>query len=153
MNTKTLLAFLLALPNADVHLANDSALKQLRNKLVQVNQQPEISRTDWENIQGKLMAILEKNAALNQFYQETQAQLENVDITSDLLPTQAELEAANQDNRKMGTLGFPPGKLSTHLESNEIINIGIVILSNDEPAKVSKTLLQQLSDWLKQKVK
>ncbi|GEM_PF-1343191 len=43
MNTKTLLAFLLALPNADVHPANDSALKRLRNKLLQVNQQPEIS--------------------------------------------------------------------------------------------------------------
>ncbi|MEK8021648.1 MAG: hypothetical protein VSS75_032635, partial [Candidatus Parabeggiatoa sp.] len=74
MNTKTLLAFLQAL-RADADLKNDSAIKQLRNKLVQVNQQSEIFPKDWENIQGKLTNILENNTAINQLYQETQAQL------------------------------------------------------------------------------
>ncbi len=157
MDIKTLLAFFLALPNADTDLANDPALKQLRNKWVQVNQKPEVTPKDWENIQGKLMAILENNAALSQFYQETQAQLEGVEITSDLLPTQAELEAEKSADRKMGTLGYLPGEPPpTHdTESKEILNlvidIGIVILSHDEPKKVSHTLFQRLIDRLKRK--
>ncbi len=156
MDTKILLAFFLALPNAETDLANDPALKQLRNKLDQVNQKPEITPKDWENIQGKLTAILkdnENNAALNQFYQEILAQLENVEITSDLLPTQAELEAEKTAVRKMGTLGYLPDEPPPihDTESKEILNIGIVILSHDEPKKVSQTLLQRLSDCLKRK--
>ena len=157
MDTKILLAFFLALPNAETDLANDPALKQLRNKLDQVNQKPEITPKDWENIQGKLTAILEDNPALNQSYQEILAQLENVEITSDLLPTQAELEAEKSADRKMGTLGYLPGEpppihdIKSKENLNIGIDIGIVILSHDEPKKVSQTLLQRLSDWLKRK--
>lgn len=154
MDTKTLLAFLLALPDAD--LANDYAIKQLRNKLIQVKQQAEISSQDWENIQGKLTNILEdeKNIAFKQLYQETQVQLENVEITSDLLPTRAELELAKPSNRKMGTLGYHFDKPEhSERENDEILNLAIVVLSNDKPATTSKTLLQKLTDFLKRKSK
>lgn len=150
---KKLLAFLLALPaGTDADLANDTALKQLRNKLKLINQS-EITPKDWKNIQGKLQAILvnEKYATLSQLYQQTLAELEDVDITSDLLPTQAELTAIQSANREVGTLGFPPGK--PELESNEIINLAIIVLSHDEPAKTSQTLLQRLTDFLKKAFK
>ncbi|MDM8559669.1 hypothetical protein [Candidatus Parabeggiatoa sp. HSG14] len=152
MDTKTLLAFLLALPaSTDTELANNSALKQLCNKLELLNRKSEITPKDWENIQGKLAAILESNAPLNQLYQERKAQLEGVEITSDLLPTLAELEAAKPANRKLGKLGYHPGEPpgDWDFKNNEITNIVTVVLSNEQPAKTSQTLLQKLIDLLK----
>ncbi|HAI70252.1 MAG TPA: hypothetical protein DCM38_12555 [Gammaproteobacteria bacterium] len=155
MNTKTLLAFLQALPaSTDANLTNDSAIKQLRNKLVQVNQQSEIFPKDWENIQGKLTNILENNTAINQLYQETQAQLEGVDITPDLLPTAAELKAVQPPNRQIGTLGYHPGPDSnSDSENYEIINLAIIVLNDEKPATTSQSLLQRLNAFLKQKPK
>ena len=155
MNTKTLLAFLQALPaSTDADLTNDSAIKQLRNKLVQVNQQSEIFPKDWENIQGKLTNILENNTAINQLYQETQAKLEALDITPDLLPTAAELKAVQPPNRQIGTLGYHPGPDSnSDSESHEIINLAIIVLNDEKPATTSQSLLQRLNAFLKQKPK
>jgi hypothetical protein len=154
MDTKTLLAFLLALPASnDAELANNSGLKQLCNKLELLNRKSEITPKDWENIQGKLTTILENNAALSQLYQERKAQLEDVEITSDLLPTLAELEAAKPANRKLGKLGYHPGEPpgDWDFKNNEVTNLGVVILSNEQPAKMSQTLLQKLIDLLKKR--
>ena len=148
MNSKTLLAFLRTLSSADTNLTNDPALKQLRNKLELLGQKSEITPQAWENIQSKSMAILENYAPLQQLYQDTKAKLEGVNIPPDLLPTPAELAAAQPANRKVGTLGYHPGKLDD-ARNNEIVNIGIIILSSDEPEKTAQTLLQRLIDWLK----
>jgi hypothetical protein len=154
MDTKTLLAFILALQSADTDIANNTVIKQLANKLTLIRQQPEITPTDWANIQKKLTAILENHASLNQLYQQKKAQLEEVNITPDLLPTPAELKAAKPANRQVGTLGYPPAK--PELDSNEIPNFGVlidtasVILKDKKPAEMSKSLLQRLTDFLKQ---
>jgi len=73
--------------------------------------------------------------------------LENVEITTDLLPTTEELEAAKPKSRKIGTLGFPPGKPDA--KTQEISNIVVTILASEKPSETSKTLLQKLCDFLK----
>ncbi len=150
MNQKNLLAFYIALSSTDTNLVNDQDLKQLRNKLELLKQKSEITSQAWENIQTKLTTILENHAPLQQLYQDTKAKLEAVNITADLLPTPTELAAAQPANRKVGTLGYHPGKLEEG-KNNEIINIGFAILSNPEPQKTAQTLLQRLLDWLKNK--
>jgi len=133
MDTNTLLAFLLALSNPEVDINNTkSLLKQLGNTLYS-------NPDDWEAIKKKLDIILEGNAALNQAYQAARATLEAVegDIPPDLLRS------------GIPRRGYSPGKPDNN--SNEIINIAVVVLSHEQPAEISKTLLQRLRDFLKLK--
>jgi len=148
MNNKTLLAFLLALQETETN----PAWEDLCDKWEILSLKSQITPKNWENLQSKLEAVLKNNAAMNQHYQAFNAQLEKVQITSDLLPTLAELEAVKSDSREVDTLGYHPGKDDG--ESNEVPNIMViayVISSNKAPEKVAKTLLQRLSDWLKRK--
>jgi len=152
MDTKTLLAFLLALPGANVKLANDLALKKIRNKLASFKN-AEITPKDWENLEAKLKTLLEtkKYAALNQLYQKIQAELADINITPNFLPTQAELEAEKPANRRIGKSDLPPSKIN--IDSHEVINIGVVILSHQNPAKTANKLLWRLRVWLKRQRK
>jgi len=150
MNSKTLLAFLLALRETETN----PAWEDLCDKWEALSLKSQITPKNWENLQSKLEAVLKNSAAMNQHYQTFQAQLENVQITSDLLPTLAELEAAKSDSREVDTLGYHPGKDDG--DSNEVPNImkiAYVISSHKEPEKFAKKLLQRLSDWLKRKDK
>ncbi len=150
MNSKTLLAFLLALRETETN----PAWEDLCDKWEALSLKSQITPKNWENLQSKLEAVLKNSAAMNQHYQAFQAQLENVQITSDLLPTLAELEAVKSDSREVDTLGYYPGKDDgENNEINTILKIAYVISSNKAPEKVAKTLLQRLSDWLKRKVK
>ncbi|HID98975.1 MAG TPA: hypothetical protein EYP59_01635 [Thiotrichaceae bacterium] len=156
MNTKTLLAFLQALPaSTDADLTNDSAIKQLGNK-VQLLNPSEMRPNDWGKIQTQIQSLLEteKYAALNQAYQTARAKLETLDITANLLPTPAELKAVQPANRQIGTLGYHPGPDSQsendeESENYEIINLAIIILNDDKPATTSQSLLQRLNAFLK----
>ena len=150
MNQNNLLAFYIALSSTDTNLANDSDFKQLRNKLELLRQKSAITPQAWESIQTKMVAVLNNHESLQQLYQDTQAQLEAINITADLLPTSEELAAAQPTSRKIGTLGHHPGKLEEG-KNHEIINIGLTILSNQEPQKTAQTLLQRLIDWLQNK--
>ncbi len=153
MNPKTLLAFIQALPaSTDSDLTNDSAIKQLGNK-VQLLNPSEMRPNEWGKIQTQLQTILanEKYATLNHAYQATLPKLEAVDITPDLLPTPAELKAVQPANRQIGTLGYHPGPDSEsenddEFENYEIINLAIVVLNDDKPATTSQTLLQRLNE-------
>ncbi len=142
MNTNTLLALLLGLQNAEPEFTEDtkSSLRQL-GRLIQFD-------SDWEDIQEQLDTLLENNTALNQAYQAAKAALDMLErnLLRELLPTQAELELATsaEDDR-----GYIPGKDDG--ESNEIINMMMLVINHDEPVKISKTLLQRLTEFLKLK--
>jgi hypothetical protein len=157
MDSKTLLAFLLILQDMDINLANNQALEQLRDKLDVLSRKPEITPKNWENLQSKLMAILENDATLNQLYQEARAQLEGIEITADLLPTAAELEQATPSSGKVKTLGFKPGKPERDSQNHEIINNAVVvktataILKSENPAETAKALLQRFREVFKLK--
>jgi len=157
MDNKTLLAFLLILQDTDINLANNPALEQLRDKLDVLSRKQEITPKNWENIQAKLAGILKNDATLNQLYQEARAQLEGIEITTDLLPTAAELEQATPSSGKVKTLGFKPGNPERESQNHEIINHAVVvktaaaILKSEMPAETSKILLQRFRDVFKLK--
>jgi hypothetical protein len=155
MNTKTLLAFLQALPaSTDAELTNDSDIRQLCNKL-QLLKPSQINSKDWEKIETHIETLLEtdKYAALNQPYQTALAKLKNLEMTADLLPTRAELKALQPPNRQIGTLGYHAwldSKPENDEESKnyEIINLAIVVLDDEKPATTSQNLLQRLIAFL-----
>ncbi len=93
------------------------------------------------------MNVLEQHTTLNAAYQEINKQLNKIEITTDLLPTSAEIEAITPSSGKIETLGGKPGKDKFY--SNEIVNIVKVIISHQNPPKASKKLLKRLNNLFK----
>ncbi len=132
---------LLALPNQQVDITQiKSSLKQLGNRLYN-------DAEEWEDIQEQLENLLENNAALNQAYQAAKTTLEALEgnIPPDLLPTPNELKEANFSN-EIATRGYLPDKPDT--DSDEIINLTVVVFTHDDLAEMSKTLLQRIREFL-----
>ena len=146
MNTNSLLALSLGLQNPEVDITKTKpSLKQLARII-------ETDVEDWDEIEEQLAIILADNPVLNEEYQTMKSMLDRAgDIPSDLLPTQAELEQVTSlPNTE--TRGYHPGEppKNPELENNEVINISVIVFTNEQPKEVSKTLWQRLVDWLRQ---
>ncbi len=139
-----LLAFLLALQSPQVGtLAKDSATN-LGTKLAT---EPD----DWEDIEDRLETLSKDNPALKTAYQDFQARLQDANLTPEillgLLPTEEEIRAFSPSQKPV-TFSPPPSKPHHPLEG-PIINVALPILKDNMPAQASKTLLQRVSEWLK----
>ncbi|MDM8566344.1 hypothetical protein QUF74_11940 [Candidatus Halobeggiatoa sp. HSG11] len=148
---KNLLAFLIALQNTELNSVNEPNLKELSNELELLSKQTAIITEDWQNIQADMDDILTQHSLLNTSYHKIINQLNNVEITIDLLPTLTEIEAIMPADSKIKTLGGKPGQDKGHSdEINNVLKISKTILNNENPQEASKTLLKQLYEWLQQ---
>ena len=139
MNTNILLALLLGLQEVELTPETKSSLKQL-SRLIKF-------KSDWEDIQEQLDTILANNVALNQNYQVAKGALDALDSQTiwGLLPTKDEIKQTIFLGD--GERGYHPGEYDGK-DNYEIGNDLIMIINQEEPAEVSKTLLQRLRDSL-----
>ena len=145
----TLLALLLALKQLETPLTADE-----QADLDNVGKQLALDPDDWEYIQEGLIAIIEKNPALNQLYQAAKARLETIDgnIPFELLPTEQEQQAEllADENREPVTFGYCEGEPDR--ESDEILSVSINALTKENSAKTAKKLsfLQRIQAFLQE---
>jgi hypothetical protein len=92
---KTLLAVLLALKDLETPLSKEEQ-EAFRNTAEQL----QMDSQSWEDYKLDFLTVIEANPTLNQLYQTALSQLNALssNIPSDLLPTQAELEAVIPTN-------------------------------------------------------
>ncbi|NET27818.1 hypothetical protein [Okeania sp. SIO1I7] len=145
----TLLALLLALKNLETPLSENE-----RNKLVDIGKNLKENPNDQYVIKKELIGILKANDTLKQLYQEAKVKLDTVDrpISSDLLPTDAELENFLPLENKGGKRVYFEGE-PDH-ESKEILNAVYSVLSTPEPEVIAKKLtgLEKLWQFLNQPI-
>ncbi|MGJ5675488.1 MAG: hypothetical protein ACR9NN_18045 [Nostochopsis sp.] len=142
----TLLALLIALEQLQTPLTlhEKEALETTASQLY-------LDPDDWDFIQEGLIASIESNLALYQNYQTALTQLQSVsgNIPSEQMPTQKELETElTSDNKEPTTFGYFEGE--PDLESDEILNVTINVLTSQDPEQAAKKLsfLKRLQNWL-----
>lgn len=147
----TLLALLLALKNLDKPLSEDE-----RKGLANVGQQLRLDPNDWDFIKDDLMSIINANDTLNQLYQQAKAKLDAVNhpISSDLLPTDEELENALPPGSDSGKYNKAYFEGKSDEQSNEILNLTTKIFSTQKPEETTKNLsfLERLWQFLNQPI-
>lgn len=101
---KTLLALVLALK--DVEDVSEDEQDAFRDAADQLQLDPD----SWEDYEADLLRVIQANPKLNQLYQTAKSQLDALssEISSTLLPTQAELEQVIPINQTPATRGFAP---------------------------------------------
>lgn len=148
LDTKKMLALLLTLRNLGENLHEDE-----KAALKNIGQQLKLDPNDKEFIEDNLMAIIEANFSLQYLYQSFINQLNNKNYNSllKLLPTEVELEKELPDNY-CETRGYFQGV--PDLESDEISNVTVVVLTNDDPAAISKNLsfIERIQRYLSQNI-
>ncbi|NEO99681.1 MAG: hypothetical protein F6K58_13580 [Symploca sp. SIO2E9] len=131
----TLLTLLLALKQLETPLTADE-----QARLKTVGEQLELDPDDWDYIKEGLMAVIENNPSLNQFYQTAKAQLDAIDgkIPPELLPTEQELEAQlpADEKQRLVKRGYFEGEAER--ESNEIQNVSTNVLKKDSDKTAKK---------------
>lgn len=143
----TLLALLLALKQLETPLTTDeqAALKT-------AGQQLELDPDDWDYTKEGLMAVIENNPSLAQFYQTAKAKLDAIDgnIPLELLPTELEqeVELLADEKREPVTFGYFEGE--PERESDEILNISINVLTKKDSAQTAKNLsfIKRIQEFL-----
>ena len=133
MNSKTLLAFLYAIPTENVH---DSTFKKLATEL-------KCQPVNWEAVQEKVDDILKTHPKLQQLWTHCKTQLESKTQQAllALLPSQDVLNQYPQPAIRRSGLPGKPDK-----ETIEITNTAVVILQSDNPPALAKQLLQPLPE-------
>jgi hypothetical protein len=142
----TLLALLIALEQLQTPLTPHEK-EALENTASQLYLDPD----DWDFIKEGLITTIQANPTLYQNYQTalTQLQLVNANIPSEQLPTQKELETElTSDNKEPTTFGYFEGE--PDLESDEILNVTINVLTRQDPEQAAKKLsfIKRLQNWL-----
>ncbi|NEP53045.1 MAG: hypothetical protein F6K65_31295, partial [Moorea sp. SIO3C2] len=132
--TITLLALLLALRELKTPLT----LEELAG-LANVGQQLALDPDDWEYIAEGLMAIIQGNEELNEYFQRAKACLETIDsqIPSEVLPTYTELDqelpAISKGPQDFGWKGGSD-------ESDEVLTATIKALETHRPIQAVNQL-------------
>ncbi|MEB3827582.1 hypothetical protein [Phormidium sp. CCY1219] len=155
----SLLSLLLALNRLEVPLTEDES-----TALVDIGEQLMYSPDTWEDIiEPDLMAILEGNPDLRSLYQEflTDIQERNGNFPPNLLPTQAELgrEIPNSIHEPTDFSHFidlateDNPELEPDVNSQEILNAAIQVLSTPNPVQTSKKIsgIQRVWQFLQQR--
>lgn len=141
---KTLLALVLALK--DVEDVSEDEQDAFRDAADQLQLDPD----SWEDYEADLLRVIQANSNLNQLYQTAKSQLDALssEISSTLLPTQAELEQVIPTNQTPATRGFAP--VIEDDDSHEINNMVINILTTPKPLETAKKLsrLEQFQQFL-----
>jgi hypothetical protein len=142
----TLLALLIALEQLQTSLTphEKEALETTASQLY-------LDPNDWDFIKEGLIATIQANPTLYQNYQTalTQLQSASANIPSEQMPTQKELETElTSDNKEPTTFGYFEGE--PDLESNEILNVTINVLTRKDPEQAAKKLsfIKRLQNWL-----
>jgi hypothetical protein len=137
----TILAYLLALqdlPNA----LNEGEQTSLKEVAKQLRTQPEA----WNDyIEPSLVAIIQGNSLLNQYYQQYKNKLDNFgEIPSDLLPTRDEINQLTKDEATVVHKGLPEDDnldaLSPSGYEEQINNVVIAVNQNEKPEEAVKQL-------------
>lgn len=144
--TKTLLALLLALRELKVPISTDeqAALRDIGHQLA-------LDPDYWDFIEEELMAIIEANAAFNDFYQLNKSKLDALDaqLPRHVLPSLAELEQELfTETREVVTFDGSPKDISN--QPNEVISLTSTILITNNQDQTAKQLsfLQRVSDYI-----
>lgn len=150
--TKTLLAFLLALRELKVPLSIDeqATLQEIGSQLSLLAEHSDY----WEDTEEELMALIEANVALNQFYELNKAKLDALEglLPLDLLPSPDDLVAEFSARETKEVVTFS-GQLKdiSFSQVNQVVDLTSVILSTDKQDQTVKRLsfvLQPISDYL-----
>ena len=146
----TLLALLLALKDSETPLS-DTEQSDLSQAAEQLSANPKA----WEIlIEPRLLAMLEANKPLNQRFQATKSQLDNLGDTMplNLLPSEAEVEQAAPKQKPQPTTRAIPQVSSSDLRSTEITNMAIRVMATPNPSETAKKLnsFEQLQQFLNQ---
>jgi hypothetical protein len=145
---KTLLALSLALKDLEAPLSENEQ-KAFRDAAAQLQLDPD----NWEDYEPDLLKVIQANPNLNHLYQATQSQLDALssEISSNLLPTPAELEQAQPSNQKPVTRGVPP--VNDDHESHEIQNMVIDLMASSNPVETAKKLsyLERVQQFIQQR--
>ncbi|MBP0019416.1 MAG: hypothetical protein J7647_17915 [Cyanobacteria bacterium SBLK] len=137
---KTLFAFLLALKNVSNDL-EEGEKSSLNQQLHRVGQQLKLKPERWNFIKRGLEGIMSDRPVLNREFQSFLTQLEIIEskLSSEILPTDLELEQELETEQSIERRGFKPGKSQESL-SQAIINDVVVptLLSSNPPAVTQK---------------
>lgn len=141
----TLLALLLALEQSEVSLKENERLA-LEDVGLQLKNHPD----DWDFIEADLMATIARNPSLKQLYQAAKRQLDALssNIPLSLLPTETELQQALPPSSQGEKRAYFEGQ--PELESNEISNMVIKVLTTPDPVSTAKKIgnLEKLWQFL-----
>jgi hypothetical protein len=144
---KIILAFLLALKNLE---EQDNFSNDEKAALESVGLQLKLDASNWEFIQESIVAILGVNTTFHKLYQEFINQINYTNFHSilSLLPTEEELE----NELPKGIYSEVRGhfEIEPDLESDEILNVTIVILTTHDPVATTKRLsfLKRIQNFL-----
>ncbi|MEM9924235.1 MAG: hypothetical protein AAF915_10880 [Cyanobacteria bacterium P01_D01_bin.50] len=141
LDTKKLVAFLLALKNLEVALSEDDK-KWLENAGDRLKLALQETDTDWNEIEDILMSTIESNPSLNDLYQEFLAIISNEDEIIELIPEWAELERElpNDTKDELVELGFFPDDTQPESKNDEIRNVVVFVLANEQPIQTTQNL-------------
>ncbi len=141
LDTKKLLAFLLALKNLEVALSeNDKVwLENAGQRLKLALQETDV---DWNEIENILMSTIEINPSLKDLYQEFLAKISSEDDIIEFIPQWAELEneLPNETKDELVELGFFPDDTQPESKNDEIRNVVVFVLTNEQPIKTTQNL-------------
>jgi hypothetical protein len=131
----TLMALLLALKNLEEPL---SELEQ--SKLFDIGEQLETDLTKWHSTQNDLMAVISANAFLKKLYESFITDIYSVkyDALFSKLVTEKELEQELPQESYLQVRGHFAGQ--PDLQSNEILNVIIVVLKTKDPVAAIQKL-------------
>ena len=133
----SLLALLLALQDLEAPLSDRE-----QSRLAEVAEQLRSDSDAWESdIEPNLLATIQENASLSRLYQSAKSRLDALgEIPLDLLPTEAELEQASSNSRRMLVRGFDPEGDASDSSSREITNVAVNVLSAPKPIETVQKL-------------
>ena len=147
---KDLLAVLIALSDLQDPLSTLDI-----SRLEEIAAQLYLSPETWESHSLPiLLDVLKNTPRLEHFYNTSRSQLmaEGM-IPSELIPTQAELEAVLPQSQDNNSRGIPPITTSKDSQSHEIMNIAVAVFASETPSQSAKKLsrLNQLKQFLLRK--
>ncbi|MGD1711828.1 hypothetical protein [Hydrocoleum sp. CS-953] len=136
---KFLLSMLLAIKESDTPLSSEE-----KENLYIAGQQLSLDPTAWEeDIQPSLMEIINNNPSLNTVFQNINSKLEKIDeMPQDLILNTEDVKTVTPTEENQPLERPIPDVDMSDLESNEITNAAIQIISSPEPSetvqKISK---------------
>jgi hypothetical protein len=144
---KIILAFLLALKDLK---EQDYSSNDEKAALKAIGQQLELDATNWEFIQESIEDILEVNNTFQELYKKNINKINQINFETilSLLPTPEELEEELPKEFYEEVRGY--FDIEPDLESDEILNVTIVILRVNDPIATVKKLsfLKRIQNYI-----